>query len=328
MYWVRVLGGCLYIVGVVRAFINLTMTWRNRPAVYAESCDEALPLGAYDGPTTELTLPKHSTISNTGHSLIYFVEAKWHRVWERKPLKFSIWVAVAVIVASLLEVVPTFLIKSNIPTIASVTPYTPLELVGRDIYVAEGCYNCHSQMIRPIRSETERYGEYSKPGEFVYDHPFQWGSRRIGPDLHRVGGKYPYLWHVRHMQDPRSTTPQSIMPAYGWLFADDLEYGAIQKRVDAMAMLGVPYGEAVLHAEKMARSQASQISTEIQAQGGPAGLRQKKIIALIAYLQRLGTDIKKLPPSAPTTKPLAGSGPSQTDIPSNVAPAKTSPEGL
>ena len=183
-------------------------------------------------------------------------------------------------------------------------------------------------MIRPIRSETERYGEYSKPGEFVYDHPFQWGSRRIGPDLQRIGGKYPDLWHVRHMQDPRSTTPQSIMPAYGWLFADDLDYGGIQKRVDAMAMLGVPYGDAVLHAESMARAQAAQISSEVKAQGGPAGLEQKKIIALIAYLQRLGTDIKKLPPSAPAAEPRAVTGNSRPDIPSNVAPAKTSPEGL
>ncbi|HET7545269.1 MAG TPA: cytochrome-c oxidase, cbb3-type subunit II, partial [Polyangiaceae bacterium] len=240
-------------------------------------------------------------------------------------LKFSIWVAISVVVASLFEIVPTFLIKSNIPTIASVTPYTPLELAGRDIYVSEGCYNCHSQMIRPIRAETERYGEYSKPGEFVYDHPFQWGSRRIGPDLQRVGAKYPHLWHVRHMQDPRSTTPQSIMPAYGWLFEEDLDYAGIQPRVDAMAMLGVPYGDAVLHAESIARTQALQLSADIKAQGGPAGLETKKIIAMIAYLQRLGTDIKKLPPSAPPSDLRAiGSG-AQPNIPSNVA---SGPEGL
>jgi cytochrome c oxidase cbb3-type subunit I/II len=328
MYWVRVVGGTLFVAGVVMAFVNILMTWRGRPATYQESSDQALPLRADDGVDAGLVIPKHSTISNTGHALIYFVQAKWHRVWERKPLKFSIWVAVAVIVASLLEVVPTFLIKSNIPTIAAVTPYTPLELVGRDIYVAEGCYNCHSQMIRPIRSETERYGEYSKPGEFVYDHPFQWGSRRIGPDLQRIGQKYPYLWHVRHMEDPRSTTPQSIMPAYGWLFADELDYAGIQPRVDAMAMLGVPYGKAVLQAESMARTQASQISTEIKAQGGPAGLEQKKIIALIAYLQRLGTDIKKLPPNAPPGDLRAVTGDAHPSIPSNVSPAKTGPEGL
>jgi cytochrome c oxidase cbb3-type subunit I/II len=197
MYWVRALGGLLFMSGVVLAFVNLLMTWKSRPKVYGPASDEAPALGKYEGPTTEFALPAHSTISDTGHRVIYFVQAKWHRVWERKPLKFTLWVAAAVIAASLFEIVPTFLIRSNVPTIAAVTPYTPLELAGRDIYVSEGCYNCHSQMVRPIRSETERYGEYSKPGEFVYDHPFQWGSRRIGPDLHRVGGKYPYLWHVR-----------------------------------------------------------------------------------------------------------------------------------
>jgi cytochrome c oxidase cbb3-type subunit I/II len=165
--------------------------------------------------------------------------------------------------------------------------------MGRDIYVAEGCYNCHSQMIRPIRAETERYGEYSKPGEFIYDRPFQWGSRRIGPDLHRIGGKYPDLWHVRHMQDPQSTTPQSIMPAYAWLETSELDFASAQKRVDAMAMLGVPYGDAVLHAERMARRQSQEIAQRIVTQGGPQHLEDKQITALVAYLQRLGTDIKQ-----------------------------------
>jgi cytochrome c oxidase cbb3-type subunit I/II len=229
---------------------------------------------------------------DTGHRLVYFAKAQWHRVWERSPLKFALWTTAAVVLASAFEMVPTFLIRSNVPSIASVKPYTPLELAGRDIYVAEGCYNCHSQMVRPIRSETERYGEYSKPGEFVYDHPFQWGSRRIGPDLHRIGGKYPDLWHVRHMQDPRSTTPQSIMPAYQWLEERDLDFAEIQGRVDAMAMLGVPYGEAVLRAEDMARRQSHEIAGRIASQGGPKNLQTKQITALVAYLQRLGTDIK------------------------------------
>ena len=127
-------------------------------------------------------------------------------------------------------------------------PYTPLELAGRDIYLAEGCYNCHSQMIRPIRAETERYGEYSKPGEFVWDHPFQWGSRRIGPDLHRVGNKYPDLWHVRHMDDPRAITPGSIMPAYPWLLEQEMDFDKIRSRVDAMIALGgrIPFRVASL----------------------------------------------------------------------------------
>ncbi|MEO0593394.1 MAG: cytochrome-c oxidase, cbb3-type subunit II, partial [Myxococcota bacterium] len=203
---------------------------------------------------------------------------------------------VAVVVASLFEIIPTFLIRSNVPTIASVQPYTPLELYGRDIYLAEGCYNCHSQMIRPFRHETERYGEYSKPGEFVYDRPFQWGSRRIGPDLHRVGGKYPHSWHVRHMNNPRDVVKQSIMPPYPWMLENDINFGAIQGRVDTMAMLGVPYGDAIQSAEKMARAQALEIATEIEAQNGPSGLAEKDIVALVAYLQRLGTDIFKDPP--------------------------------
>jgi cytochrome c oxidase cbb3-type subunit I/II len=299
MYWVRVLGGSLFVSGVVMAFVNVLMTWRGRPARYEPARDEAPALRPYAGEKVEFAIPRHSTISDNGHRILWFVQAKWHRVWERQPLKFSLWVAAAVIVASLFEIVPTFLIRSNIPTIASVKPYTPLELAGRDIYVSEGCYNCHSQMVRPIRSETERYGEYSKPGEFVYDHPFQWGSRRIGPDLHRVGGKYPSLWHARHMADPRSTTPQSIMPAYAWLFRDELDFPGIQRRVDAMAMLGVPYGDSVLHAEAQARAQAVRVNAEIIAQGGSQNLESKKIIALIAYLQRLGTDIRTPPPKAP-----------------------------
>jgi cytochrome c oxidase cbb3-type subunit I/II len=296
MYWVRALGGVLFVAGIVLCLLNLVMTWRARPKTYEEPVHEAPPLGEYAGTVPELVIPRHSTMLPVGHRLRYFARAEWHRVWERKPLVFTIWTTIAVAVASLFEIIPTFLVRSNVPTIASVQPYTPLELAGRDLYVAEGCYNCHSQMVRPIRAETERYGEYSKPGEFVYDHPFQWGSRRIGPDLHRQGGKYPHLWHVRHMEDPRSTTPQSIMPKYPWLLTSALDFGSIQSRVDAMAMLGVPYGTALQRAEPMAREQAAAISAEIEAQGGPTGLADKQIVALVAYLQRLGTDIHRVPP--------------------------------
>jgi cytochrome c oxidase cbb3-type subunit I/II len=183
-----------------------------------------------------------------------------------------------------------------VPSIASVKPYTPLELAGRDIYIREGCFNCHSQMIRPFRHETERYGEYSKPGESVYEHPFLWGSRRIGPDLAREGGKYPDLWHVRHMEDPRSITAKSIMPSYAHLLRRPLDFAVIEKRVDAMAMLGVPYGDAVKPgvAPEMARQQARQVAASIASQGGPKGLEDREIVAMVAYLQRLGQDIKKV----------------------------------
>ena len=293
MYWVRVVGGSLFVTGMVMGLVNMVMTWKNRPSEYAEVGDEAPALGVYTGFTPQLVIPRFSQMTDTGHRFVYFAKAQWHRVWERHPFKFAAYAALAVVIASAFEMVPTFLIRSNVPTIASVKPYTPLELIGRDIYVSEGCYNCHSQMIRPIRAETERYGEYSKPGEFIYDRPFQWGSRRIGPDLHRIGGKYPDLWHVRHMQDPRSTTPQSIMPSYAWLERTDLDFASIQKRGDAMAMLGVPYGEAVLHGEAMAHAQSREIAQRIEQQGGPKNLESKQIVALIAYLQRLGTDIKK-----------------------------------
>ncbi len=281
MYWVRVVGGGLYIVGVVLCGVNMLMTWRRRPARYEERVHEAPALA-----------PGYPVEVAPGG----FRRAAWHRRWEGMPVTFSAWVAVAVVSASLFEIVPMFVIRSNVPTISAVRPYTPLELHGRDIYIAEGCNNCHSQMIRPIRAETLRYGEYSKPGEFVYDHPFLWGSRRIGPDLQRVGGKYPHLWHVRHMEDPRSTTPQSMMPAYPWLLKRPIDWVSLERGVAAQVSLGVPYTkDEVQKAAALARSQAQGIAREIVQQGGAAGLENTKLVALIAYLQRLGTDIKKAP---------------------------------
>jgi len=264
--------------------------------VYAEPVIQAPRLGTDEGRRAagEL-LPAHaSTVARRPSPVAAFISMNWHRAWERRWVLFSVMTVVAVVVASLFEIIPTFLIRSNVPTIASVKPYTPLELAGRDIYIREGCFNCHSQMVRPFRYETERFGEYSKPGEFVYDHPFLWGSRRIGPDLAREGGKYPDLWHVRHMQDPRSITARSIMPAYPQLLTSDLNFGTIQRHVDAMAMLGVPYGDAVKEgvARQMAETQARQIAAGIAQEGGPAGLERKEIVALTAYLQRLGRDIK------------------------------------
>jgi cytochrome c oxidase cbb3-type subunit I/II len=284
MYWARAVGGTLYIVGMVFCLVNYAMTWRARPAAYARPEQEAPALVSM------------SPVPIAGGSAAApgFAHAQWHRRWEGMPLTFSVWVAVAVVVASLFEIVPLFLIRTNVPTIASVRPYTPLELAGRDIYIAEGCNNCHSQMIRPIRSETVRYGEYSKAGEFVYDHPFLWGSRRIGPDLHRIGGKYPHLWHVRHMDDPRSTTPQSLMPAYPWLLRAPYDVRALERGVAAQVTLGVPYTPAeVAGAVEAARAQARGIAMEIAGQGGPPGLEDKQIVALVAYLQRLGTDIRR-----------------------------------
>ena len=301
MYWVRALGGSLYVAGMFLLGWNIWMTWRKRPARYEEPVVRAAPLSreyvdeghaprvpAFGGVVAGM----NGAFPGLGRMLKRFAEMDWHRRWERLPVFFTVMTVLAVVVASLFEIVPTFLIRSNVPTIASVQPYTPLELAGRDLYIREGCFNCHSQMVRPLRHETERYGEYSKPGESVYEHPFLWGSRRIGPDLARVGGKYPHLWHVRHMAEPAAITPKSIMPAYASMLTRPLDFEGIQARVDAFVMLGVPYGEAVRSAPALARRQAATIAADIEAQGGPAGLGDKEIVAMVAYLQRLGTDVK------------------------------------
>jgi cytochrome c oxidase cbb3-type subunit I/II len=279
MYWVRALGGALYISGVAVGAYNIYKTWQTRPKTYAEVEVEVPPMIRVKAPTTEAG----------GH---------WHRKFEGLPMVFTVLVAVAVIVASLFEILPTFLIGDNIPHIKTVKPYTPLELYGRDIYLREGCYGCHSQMLRPFVDETVRYGqrgvpaEYSMPGESVYDHPFQWGSKRTGPDLAREGGRRDELWHLRHMQNPRSTSPGSVMPSYPHLLTDDIPWDVLQKRVDVMAMLGVPYdASALADAPKLAHDQATAVAAKLTSLGGPP-LPTKEIIALIAYLQRLGADIR------------------------------------
>ena len=201
--------------------------------------------------------------------------------------------------------------KSNIPTIASVKPYTPLELEGRDLYIREGCVGCHSQMIRPFRSEVERYGEYSKAGEYVYDHPFLWGSKRTGPDLHRIGGKYSDNWHFNHMYDPRSTSSGSIMPNYKWLVTSELDKSQTEAKMKTMVSLGVPYSEEeIANAQQQMLDQGTQIENNLYndpdfvtsyeadknnaAQNGRpfVEMKNREIVAMIAYLQRLGTDIK------------------------------------
>jgi cytochrome c oxidase cbb3-type subunit I/II len=189
-----------------------------------------------------------------------------------------------------------------VPTIASVKPYTPLEVLGRDLYIREGCLGCHSQMVRPFRSETERYGEYSKAGEFIYDHPFLWGSKRTGPDLHRVGAKYPEAWHYNHLDDPRSTSPGSIMPRYPWLLSQKLDTTSLPSRIRALRKVGVPYPAGFeAEAQKLAAAQATNVVANLKG-GMVEAPRDREIIAVIAYLQRLGTDIKSgsLAPAQPT----------------------------
>jgi cytochrome c oxidase cbb3-type subunit I/II len=270
MHMLRAVGGLLYFIGVFVMIYNLMKTAATGKFLANEPAE---------APALEKA---HSTSGG------------WHHVLEVKPILFTVLATIAILIGGLIELVPTFLIKSNIPTIASVKPYTPLELEGRDIYIREGCVNCHSQMIRPFRSEVERYGEYSKAGEFVYDHPFLWGSKRTGPDLHRIGAKYGDDWHYNHMLDPNSLSTGSIMPSYPWLFEYNWDKTSIKDKINAMRTLGVAYekgyeNQALADMEK----QASKI-VENLANAKPAikANKDREIIALIAYMQRLGTDIK------------------------------------
>lgn len=272
LYVLRSIGGTLYFLGLFVMGYNLVKTVKSGEFAAEEEVEAP-------------ALEKSTKLEKFGGK-------DWHRWIEHRPVQFSIGVVIAVLIGGLVEMIPLFLVKSNVPTIASIKPYTPLELEGRDIYIREGCYNCHSQMIRPFRSETERYGEYSKAGEFVYDHPFQWGSKRTGPDLAREGSKYPDAWHYRHMEDPTSMSPGSLMPTFPWLLDDQLSVDLTAAKIRAMQKLGVPYPEGYdTQAVKDLQTQADGIATSL-AQAGINTDADREIIALIAYLQRLGTDIK------------------------------------
>jgi cytochrome c oxidase cbb3-type subunit I/II len=280
LYLLRGLGGTIYLSGFVVMLYNLMKTVKSGSLLANEPA--SAPALVND---------------KSAHEGEY-----WHRWIERRPVQFMLLSLVMVLIGGVIEFVPTFLVKSNIPTIASVKPYTPLELEGRDIYIREGCYNCHSQMIRPFRHETERYGEYSKAGEFVYDHPFQWGSKRTGPDLHRQGGRNPDSWHFKHMYEPSWITTGSIMPAYPWLFHNDIDKEGTPGKIRAMQTLGVPYANQYdMQSVNDLNVQAKGIVANLQADDDVKkmiesedikNLESKEIIALIAYLQRLGTDIK------------------------------------
>ncbi|MGI4729765.1 MAG: cytochrome-c oxidase, cbb3-type subunit I [Janthinobacterium lividum] len=271
MHVLRAIGGTLYLTGVIVMAFNLFKTMLVGKLIANEPA-EAMALEPVFNPD-----PRESTR---------------HARLERRPIQFMILSLVVILIGGMIEMMPTFTIKSNIPTIASVKPYTPLELQGRDIYIREGCVNCHSQMIRPFRSETERYGEYSKAGEFVYDHPFLWGSKRTGPDLQREGGKYSNAWHYNHLFDPRSMSPGSIMPNYDWLITQDLDTTTTASKINAMRTLGVPYPDGFEEiANKKLDRQAKKIAENL-ATDNIKVKSSKEIVAVIAYLQRLGTDIK------------------------------------
>ncbi len=273
-YAMRSLGGTLYLLGTCLMVYNIYKTVKTG-SLLANEAAEAAPL----------------LKDNEKHE-----GEHWHRWIERKPVQMMVISLIVILIGGAAEMIPTFLIKSNVPTISSVKPYTPLELQGRDIYVREGCYTCHSQMIRPFRSETERYGEYSKAGEFVYDHPFQWGSKRTGPDLAREGAgnlKKTDGWHFRHFREPSSMSEGSIMPAYPFLLEQDLDISNTEAKIRAMQTLGVPYEKGY---DKLAVADLVAQSQTIANNLKNDSIRispKKEIIALIAYMQRMGTDIAK-----------------------------------
>jgi len=291
MYAMRAVGGVLYLVGVLVGVYNVIKTVKAGAVVTDEEAEAvALPVIA------------SSRLRNE----------KLHAWLERKPVQFTILTVLAVSIGGLIQIVPMLIVKSNIATITSVKPYTPLELEGRDLYIREGCNNCHSQLVRPFRSEVKRYGEYSKSGEYVYDHPFLWGSKRTGPDLMRVGGKYPHSWHFSHMWNPQATTTGSIMPAYKWMFDNKkMKHDDIQKKMSVMKTLGVPYTDAeIANAFISIEKQAVEIEKGLESDPNFSKsyaaskekakltgetfvqMKDREIVALIAYLQRLGTDIK------------------------------------
>jgi cytochrome c oxidase cbb3-type subunit I/II len=271
MYMLRALGGLLYLSGAIVMVYNIVKTVKAGSFVADEAAEVPERMTAESGSGKE----------------------HWHKWIEKRPIQMLVLSLVVVAIGGVLEIVPTFLVKSNIPTISSVQPYTPLELQGRAVYISNGCYTCHSQMVRPFRDEIVRYGEYSKAGEFVYDHPFQWGSKRTGPDLARVGGKYPDSWHYNHMLEPQSISPGTIMPAYPWMIDSSIDTTFTPKLIRAMRTMGVPYEEGF--------DQIANADLMKQAQGIVDNLKKdnlethptSEMVALIAYLQRLGTDIKK-----------------------------------
>jgi cytochrome c oxidase cbb3-type subunit I/II len=277
-FMLRSLGGTLFIVGALLMVYNLIKTARQGNFLSNEEAEAPALV--------------NSTAGTKGEH--------WHSWIERRPMKFLLFALLAILIGGIVEMVPTFMVSSNVPKISSVTPYTPLELEGRDIYIREGCYNCHSQWVRPFRDEVKRYGEYSKAGEFVYDHPFQWGSKRTGPDLHRSGVgngmNKPESWHYKHMINPRIYQKESIMPAYPWL-TEALDLSQTANKISAMRTLGVPYPEGYENqAVADLKKQAQEIYELIITQDPDIknARADMELIALIAYLERLGSDIHKL----------------------------------
>ncbi|AFU69480.1 cytochrome cbb3 oxidase fused subunits CcoN and CcoO [Psychroflexus torquis ATCC 700755] len=301
MYWMRAIGGTLYILGAFVMLYNVVRTVRQG----GEVTDELAEAESLQRVTRKRT-----------------AKEGYHTWLERRPVKLTIFATIAILIGGMVQIIPSLIVDDYVPIISTVKPYTPLELEGRDLYIREGCVSCHSQMIRPFRSEVERYGDYSRSGEYVYDHPFLWGSKRTGPDLFRVGGKYSDNWHLNHFYDPQSTSSGSIMPSYKWLINSKLDKSQTEDKMEAMMTLGVPYSlDEVERAQEWMAEQGAQIEKNLYAdpdfvktyeadkkyaaENGEdfVEMRNREVVALIAYLQRLGTDLKiKSPDEVTLTK--------------------------
>ena len=280
MYWVRAFGGVLVLAGFFMLVYNVFKTIQGASKSENEEVYQAPPLNA-------------NPVDAHGGA---------HRKLEGLPMIFTVLSLVAILVGSCVEILPSLLSNNFITKSEKVKPYTPLELAGRDIYIKEGCYVCHSQLVRPMVDEQLRYGKVSEAAEYVYDHPFQWGSRRIGPDLMRVGGKYSNMWHYRHMINPREVTQGSIMPNYDWLTKIKYNKKALSKKLSVMKKLGVPYtDEEINNATELAEKQALEITTDLSKDGVSMDMKNKQIVALIAYLQRIGVNLgsEKFPAAVP-----------------------------
>ena len=289
MYWMRAIGGSMFILGALVGVYNIIMTARAGSKVTGELAEAA--------PLQKVTKKRTS-------------KEAYHTWLERRPIKLTIFATIAILIGGIVQIIPSLIVDDYIPVISSVKPYSPLELEGRDLYIREGCVGCHSQMVRPFRSEVERYGEYAKAGEFVYDHPFLWGSKRTGPDLLRIGGKYSDNWHLNHFYDPQTTSSGSIMPSYKWLIKNELDKSYTKTKMEAMRSLGVPYTEEEIEsAQQWMLEQGTEIEKNLYNDPDFAKtyeadkkyalqndeefieMRNREVVALIAYLQRLGTDI-------------------------------------
>ncbi len=300
--WVRAIGGLLYVVGMIILIVNIVKTAKSGSSVEDETI-QALPLWTEPEPDVFAEL---SETKNQPRKWIARINVL-HAAIERWPITFLVLTGIALSIGSMCEIVPNMMQGALTPKIESIKPYTPLELAGRDVYIREGCVNCHTQMVRTLRADTARYGEYTRPGEGIYERPFLWGSKRTGPDLARVGvgrlsGATGVLWHWAHMYNPQETSEGTVMPAYENIYRDDTDFAILSRKLEMLKLLGTPYSdELIANAEEHAREQAATIVSILEKQDAQAALipeipdnvADKEIVALTAYLLRLGTDLEK-----------------------------------